>query len=109
MAAPKAKRSKVEAEDPLVDDQDINLLEGIQDQIEELNDRATEEILEVEKKYNRLRKPLYEKRAEAITKLPDFWFKVVSFIYMCLRSNVLVFFYFTSVHKPRHACCIIGW
>jgi hypothetical protein len=78
MAAPKAKRSKTEAEDT-VDDEDIQVLEGIQDQIEELNDKATEEILEVERKYNRLRKPIYEKRAEAIRKLPEFWFKVVSF------------------------------
>ena len=78
MAAPKTKRSKTETEDT-VDDEDIQLLEGIQDQIEELNDKATEEILEVERKYNRLRKPMYEKRAEAIRKLPEFWFKVVSF------------------------------
>jgi len=75
MAAPKAKRSKTEPEDVL-DDEDIQVLEGIQDQIEELNDKATEDILEVERKYNRLRKPMYDKRAEAIRKLPEFWFKV---------------------------------
>jgi len=75
MAAPKTKRSKTEPEDT-VDDEDIQVLEGIQDQIEELNDKATEEILEVERKYNRLRKPMYDKRAESIRKLPEFWFKV---------------------------------
>jgi len=76
MAAPKSKRSKTEPEADVVDDEDIQVLEGIQDQIEELNDKATEEILEVERKYNRLRKPIYERRAEAIRKLPEFWFKV---------------------------------
>jgi len=75
MAAPKTKKTKTEAEDT-VDEEDIQLLESIQEQIEELNDKATEEILEVERKYNRLRKPIYEKRAEAIRKIPDFWFKV---------------------------------
>lgn len=77
MSAPKAKKSKTETEE-VIDDEDIQALEGIQDQIEELNDKATEEILEVERKYNRLRKPIYQKRAEAIRKLPDFWYKVVS-------------------------------
>lgn len=59
-----------------IDDQEIQLLESIQDQIEELNDKATEEILEVERKYNRLRKPIYERRNQAIRKIPDFWLKV---------------------------------
>lgn len=79
MAAPKSKRTKTDQPEEIVDDEDIQALEGIQDQIEDLNDKATEEILEVERKYNRLRKPIYEKRAEAIRKIPDFWFKVVSF------------------------------
>lgn len=78
MSAPQAKKIKAEPEDSvdLVDDQDIQLLESIQDQIEELNDRATDEILEVEKKYNRLRKPIYDRRNQAIRKIPDFWLKV---------------------------------
>jgi preprotein translocase subunit SecA len=81
MSAPKAKKTKTEPEDAsdTVDDQDIQVLESIQEQIEELNDKATEEILEVERKYNRLRKPLYERRNQAIRKIPEFWVKVVSY------------------------------
>lgn len=81
MSAPQTKKAKADPEDTVdtVDDQDIQLLESIQEQIEELNDKATEEILEVERKYNRLRKPIYERRNQAIRKIPDFWLKVVSF------------------------------
>lgn len=73
------KKSKIDPEEDSVDtldDQEIQLLESIQDQIEELNDKATDEILEVERKYNRLRKPIYEKRSQAIRKIPEFWVKV---------------------------------
>lgn len=76
MAAPKAKRTKTEQEETDEEDIHIQELELIQDQIEELNDKATEEILEVERKYNRLRKPIYQQRAKAIQNLPNFWFKV---------------------------------
>lgn len=82
MSAPQTKKARADPEDSVdtVDDQDIQVLESIQDQIEELNDKATEEILEVERKYNRLRKPIYDKRNQAIRKIPDFWLKVVSLI-----------------------------
>jgi len=49
-----------------------------QDQLEELNEKASEEILKVEQKYNKQRKPLFDKRQEAIRKLDkskgvNFW------------------------------------
>lgn len=79
MSSPQQKKQKnnpqPDAADS-VDEQDIQLLEGIQEQIEELNDKATEEILEVERKYNRLRKPIYERRNQVIRKIPEFWVKV---------------------------------
>jgi template-activating factor I len=42
-------------------------------QIDALNEQASEEILKIEQKYNKLRKPFYEKRALIIEKVDKFW------------------------------------
>ena len=52
---------------------------SIQNEIDSLNERASEEILHVEQKYNRLRQPHFERRSELIKELPDFWSTTVSF------------------------------
>jgi template-activating factor I len=44
-----------------------------------LNEKAANEVLEVEKKYNVLRQPVYNKRAEAIAAIPQFWLYAVCF------------------------------
>jgi template-activating factor I len=46
---------------------------SIQGEIDTLNERASEEILHVEQKYNGLRQPHFERRSELIKELPDFW------------------------------------
>lgn len=51
---------------------------SIQHEIDQLNERASEEILHVEQKYNKLRQPHYQKRSEAILAIPDFWHTTVS-------------------------------
>lgn len=51
---------------------------AIQHEIDELNERASEEILHVEQKYNKLRQPHYLKRSDAILVIPDFWHTTVS-------------------------------
>ena len=51
---------------------------SIQNEIDSLNERASEEILHVEQKYNRLRQPHFERRSELIKELPDFWSTTVS-------------------------------
>lgn len=38
-----------------------------------LNEQASEEILKVEQKYNKLRQPFFQKRSELIAKIPNFW------------------------------------
>lgn len=38
-----------------------------------LNEQASEEILKVEQKYNKLRQPFFQKRSEIIAKIPNFW------------------------------------
>lgn len=78
MATPSKKSKSEEA----AANTDISFaLESIdlcQTEIDGLNEKASEEILKVEQKYNRLRKPLFEKRNDIIKKIPDFWVTAVS-------------------------------
>lgn len=66
-----------EGEDGL--EEQLEAIESIQQELDSLNDRASEEILRVEQKYNSLRKPHFAQRTEEIAKVPDFWFTAVSF------------------------------
>ncbi|XP_018329528.1 protein SET isoform X2 [Agrilus planipennis] len=49
-------------------------IDGCQHEIDVLNEHASEEILSVEQKYNKLRKPYFEKRSQIVDKIPNFWF-----------------------------------
>jgi len=77
MADRKTKKAKTEEVVPPADalEGQHKKLEAIQGEIEKLNDEATEEILQIEKKYNGLRKPYYKKRNDVIREIPDFWLK----------------------------------
>eukprot|EP00096_Caligus_rogercresseyi_P005852 TRINITY_DN2189_c0_g1_i1.p1 TRINITY_DN2189_c0_g1~~TRINITY_DN2189_c0_g1_i1.p1 ORF type:complete len:288 (-),score=161.34 TRINITY_DN2189_c0_g1_i1:725-1588(-) len=58
------------------DDETQKALEEIdatQNEIDSLNEKASEEILKVEQRYNGLRKPYFEKRSEVIRRIPKFW------------------------------------
>ncbi|XP_074645271.1 protein SET-like [Tubulanus polymorphus] len=48
-------------------------IDSCQNEIDALNEKASEEILTVEQKYNKLRKPHFDKRNELIQKIPNFW------------------------------------
>ncbi|XP_013779974.1 protein SET-like [Limulus polyphemus] len=48
-------------------------IDACQNEIDVLNEKASEEILKVEQKYNKLRKPFFEKRNDLIKKIPKFW------------------------------------
>ncbi|CAF0901569.1 unnamed protein product [Adineta ricciae] len=48
----------------------------VQNEIDRLNEQASEEILQVEQKYNKLRQPNYKKRSDLISKIPSFWISV---------------------------------
>jgi len=56
----------------------VEQIDSIQGQIDGLNEQASEEILQVEQKYNNLRKPFFGKRADLIKKIPKFWVTVIS-------------------------------
>ena len=51
-----------------------------QTEIDSLNEQASEEILKVEQKYNKLRRPHFEKRNQLIDDIPNFWVTTVSFV-----------------------------
>ncbi|KAK8379663.1 hypothetical protein O3P69_019564 [Scylla paramamosain] len=48
-------------------------IDACQNEIDQLNEKASEEILKVEQKYNKLRKPNFEKRSSIIQRIPNFW------------------------------------
>lgn len=51
----------------------IEKLQEIQDELEKVNEEASDKVLEVEQKYNEIRRPVYRKRNEIIQSIPDFW------------------------------------
>lgn len=73
--------SEASSEPDSVLDPTQKLLEDIdscQNEIDSLNEKASEEILKIEQKYNKLRKPHFEKRNELIKSIPKFWLTTVS-------------------------------
>lgn len=77
-AAPAAKKAKPDedAEGSNYDADTQKALEDIdtcQNEIDSLNEKASEEILKVEQKYNKLRQPYFAQRNELIKKIPNFW------------------------------------
>lgn len=53
-------------------------VDSCQNEIDALNEQASDEIIKVEQKYNLLRNPLYHKRDEGLNKIPHFWVTAVS-------------------------------
>ncbi|XP_057465553.1 NAP1-related protein 2-like isoform X2 [Actinidia eriantha] len=51
----------------------IEKLQEIQEELEKINEEASDKVLEVEQKYNEIRKPIYDKRNDIIKFIPDFW------------------------------------
>ncbi|XP_042402545.1 NAP1-related protein 2-like [Zingiber officinale] len=81
MAADKSKKAKVaelgaEGEPETVDGElvlSIEKLQEIQEELEKINEEASEKVFEVEQKYNEVRRPVYVKRGDIIKNIPDFW------------------------------------
>ncbi|XP_042440114.1 NAP1-related protein 2-like isoform X1 [Zingiber officinale] len=75
--ADKGKKSKFEEEGTDHIDGElvvsIEKLQDIQDEIEKVNEEASDKVLEVEQKYNEIRRPIYSRRNEIILSIPDFW------------------------------------
>ena len=74
------KVDDVDDTDTVIFHQDvIEEIDQVQNQIDALNEEASEEILKVERKYNKMRRPHFEQRTQLIEKIPHFWLTVVSF------------------------------
>ncbi|KAJ7974418.1 NAP1-related protein 2-like [Quillaja saponaria] len=78
MVEDKGKKSKVaQAEDSDHIDGELVLsvekLQEVQDELEKVNEEASDKVLEVDQKYNEIRRPVYVKRNEIIKSIPDFW------------------------------------
>ncbi|CAK7295385.1 Protein SET [Vulpes lagopus] len=50
----------------------IEHIDEVQSEIDRLNEQASEDILKVEQKYNKLHQPFFHKRSELITKISNF-------------------------------------
>jgi template-activating factor I len=48
-------------------------IDSTQNEIDAINERASDEILRVEQKYNKMRKPYFDLRNDTISKIPNFW------------------------------------
>lgn len=80
-------------------------IDACQNEIDALNEKASEEILKVEQKYNKLRKPHYEKRNDMIKNISNFWITAVSFVTLnrkCYRFQMLCMVFFF-----RLLCCSV--
>ncbi|XP_019198047.1 PREDICTED: NAP1-related protein 2-like isoform X1 [Ipomoea nil] len=77
MVADKGKKQKVEEKEENHIDKELVLsiekLQEIQDELEKINEEASDKVLEVEQKYSEIRKPVYQKRNDIIKSIPDFW------------------------------------
>ncbi|EFO15526.2 hypothetical protein LOAG_12981 [Loa loa] len=83
MGEPVAKRCKTDNEtngdNSKVGDYDaatqkiLEQIDQVQSEIDSLNEKASEEILKVEQKYNSLRKPFFDKRNDLVRDIPNFW------------------------------------
>ncbi|XP_033260065.1 protein SET-like [Orcinus orca] len=50
----------------------VGHIDEVQNEIDRLNEQASEEILKVEQKYNKLCQPFFQKRSELIAQIPNF-------------------------------------
>uniref|UniRef100_A0A0N5APL3 Protein SET n=1 Tax=Syphacia muris TaxID=451379 RepID=A0A0N5APL3_9BILA len=87
MGEPVAKRSRMDAGDANGEDAHgiktadfdaatqkvLEQIDQVQGEIDSLNEKASEEILKVEQKYNSLRKPFFDRRNELVRDIPNFW------------------------------------
>ncbi|KAK9890022.1 hypothetical protein WA026_008829 [Henosepilachna vigintioctopunctata] len=55
----------------------LEAIDVCQIEIDNLNVKASEEILEIEQKFNQLRKPYFKKRSEIIKSINNFWFTAI--------------------------------
>ena len=79
---PPAKRARqdngAEVEEVASGPEYLRDLEKTQEKLNILNEKASEEILRVEQRFNEKRKPHFAARSQTIAKIPSFWVHAVS-------------------------------
>jgi len=69
-----AKRARTDnLENPEEVDAAVTDFHKAQDELNKLNEDASEKVLAIEQEYSNLRRSIYEKRNKAISKIPGFW------------------------------------
>lgn len=71
------KKQKTESSTEDAEEQTFNAAQQLQERINTLTLQASEEVIQIEQKYNEQRKPLYAQRGEMLKKIPSFWKIVV--------------------------------
>ncbi|KAH6774517.1 NAP1-related protein 2 [Perilla frutescens var. frutescens] len=119
MVAKKPIAAAAEEADPIDHDDALLIamekLQQIQDELQKVNEDANEEILEIEQNYMEKRKPLYKRRNEIISEIPEFWLS--TFLNHPTLENLLteedqkIFVYLDSINvedfaDPRNGYCI---
>lgn len=56
----------------------------VDEELEKLNDEMNKEILQVETKFNKVKRPAYEKRDKLFLEIPGFWKQAVRFLQISL-------------------------
>ncbi|KAK4362218.1 hypothetical protein RND71_017459 [Anisodus tanguticus] len=51
----------------------VGKLQELQDELENMKEKASDEVLEIEQKYSQVRQPVYVWRNDIIKAIPDFW------------------------------------
>ncbi|XP_004499424.1 NAP1-related protein 2 [Cicer arietinum] len=109
MVADKSKKLKVSDNNEEIDGElvlNIEKLQEIQDELEKINEEASDKVLEIEQKYNEIRKPVYDKRNDLIKSIPDFW--LTAFLSHPALGDLLneedqkIFKYFSSLEVEDH-------
>jgi hypothetical protein len=54
-----------------------------------VNEEASDKVLEVEQKYNEIRRPVYNKRNDIIRSIPDFWLTAVCLLLFLKPPEIL--------------------
>ncbi|KMZ73431.1 Nucleosome assembly protein family [Zostera marina] len=91
MGADKGKKAKIveggEEEDGTKLFPFVEKLQEIQDDLEKINEDASDKVLELEQQFNEIRRPVYNKRTEVINSIPDFW--LTAFLSHPVLSDIL--------------------
>ncbi len=66
-----------------------------------MNEEASDKVLEVEQKYNEIRRPVYNKRNDIIHNIPDFWLTAVCLLFFLINCGNILQLCIRTTHLLR--------